>query len=58
MTAQSASDVENIVEVELAGIAQQELIELIARLRVPARCEHRPWNYGKEGETYPLLGPA
>jgi hypothetical protein len=49
----SASDVDALFEKELARITQPELIETIKRLRVPTRCEQRPWDYGKEDEAYP-----
>jgi hypothetical protein len=46
-------DAENLVESQVGGITQADLVTLIRSLRVPARCEQRPWDYGKPGEAYP-----
>lgn len=47
-----ASDVEALFESELARIDQPDRVAVIRELRVPARCEDRPWNYGRPG-THP-----
>ena len=49
----SARAVDALVEREVESIAQAEVVALIRSLRVPTRCELRPWDYGKEGEAYP-----
>jgi hypothetical protein len=50
---QSAADVERLLASELARITQRDLVELVQRLRVKPRCENRPWDYGRAGQTYP-----
>jgi hypothetical protein len=47
------ADADNLVESQINAITQTDLVTLIRSLRVPARCENRPWDYGKPGETYP-----
>jgi hypothetical protein len=53
MTISSVNDVDRLFEKEVARITQSDLLQLIRRLRVPTRCEERPWDYGKEDEAYP-----
>jgi hypothetical protein len=47
------ADAENLVESQIGGITQADFVTLIRALRVPARCENRPWGYGKPREAYP-----
>ena len=49
----SASAVDALLEREVRRITQKELVALIRSLRVPTRCELRPWDYGEPGQTYP-----
>ncbi len=49
----SAQTVDALVEREVRRIAQAELVSLIGSLRVPTRCELRPWDYGEPEEVYP-----
>jgi hypothetical protein len=53
MKISSANDIDRLFEKEVARITQPDLLELIKRLRVPTRCEERPWDYGNEDEAYP-----
>lgn len=49
----SADEIGMRVDSDLAKIALSDLVELIRSLRVLARCERRPWNYGAEGQAWP-----
>jgi|SRR5882672_7303057 len=49
----SAQTVDALVEREVGRIAQADLASLIGSLRVPTRCELRPWDYGEPEEAYP-----
>ena len=49
----SARAVDVLVEREVGSIEQAEVVALIRSLRVPTRCELRPWDYGKPEEAYP-----
>lgn len=49
----SSAEVERLVDDQIAQITQPELLSLIRSLRIPARCELRPWDYGRRGEAYP-----
>jgi hypothetical protein len=47
------SAIEALVVRELERIEQPELVALAQSLRVPLRLEERPWDYGRDGQTYP-----
>ena len=49
----TAATIETLVEDEIRRIEQADLVALARKLRVPARLEDVPWDYGKEGQTYP-----
>jgi hypothetical protein len=49
----TASTIEALVEDEIGRIEQPELVALARKLRIPARLEDVPWDYGNEGQTYP-----
>lgn len=49
---EEASAIEALVESEISCIEQPELIALARSLRIAARREDRPWDYGAEGQTY------
>ena len=48
-----AGDIDALVAEQIARISQPDLVQAIRRLLVPARCEHRPWDYGARHQTYP-----
>jgi hypothetical protein len=50
---EAAGTIEALVVHELKRIEQPELVALAQSLRVPPRLEHRPWDYGHDGQTYP-----
>jgi hypothetical protein len=39
-----------LVDTQVASIADRAVVELIDRLRIVPRQEHRPWDYGAPGE--------
>ena len=47
-----APDVDSLFNAQVALITQPDLLDLIKRLRVPTRCEQRPWDYGNPGDAY------
>jgi hypothetical protein len=53
MKIKSSADIDSLFEEETARITQPDLLDLIARLRVPTRCEQRPWDYGEPNDAYP-----
>jgi len=50
---ESSATIEALVAREIERISQPDLVALAQALRVPPRLEERPWNYGREGQTYP-----
>jgi hypothetical protein len=47
------ANVNNLVATEISRISQAELVNRIRELLVEVRCEHREWDYGEAGKTYP-----
>ena len=50
---EQAAAIEALVEREIERIEQPDLVALAQSLRTSPRLEHRPWDYGEEGQTYP-----
>jgi hypothetical protein len=46
-------NISNLVESELNKISDERAVALIRKLRVPPRCEFRPWDYGPPNTNYP-----
>ncbi len=49
----TVSKVSELVEAQLARVADHQAAALIRSLLVTPRCEHRPWDYGAAGTEYP-----
>lgn len=49
----NAREMAALLEQQFAAITQRDLIEALRPLLVTPRCEHRDWDYGTEGQTYP-----
>ena len=47
------SRLEEIVSAQIESIEQPELVACLERRLVPPRLEHRGWDYGEDGQTYP-----
>jgi hypothetical protein len=48
-----APDIEALVDREISRIQQPDLVAFAKSLRITARLEDRPWDYGTDGQTYP-----
>ena len=46
------TEIDALVEAAIATIGDPRVCALVQRLRVPARCELRPWDYGSPGEVH------
>jgi hypothetical protein len=49
---EQASAIEALVDGEIARIEQPELVAFAKSLRIAARPEERPWDYGNDGQTF------
>lgn len=49
----NSAKVQALVESELARIKDARLLQEIRSLLISPRCEHRGWDYGSPGQTFP-----
>jgi len=48
-----ARQISDLIEKEFGKCSDPKAIALIRELLVSPRCQKRPWDYGKKGDTYP-----